>query len=133
MKAKLILLAEKITFDELGRVSATNLLLDVAQPIFPAQLPNVDVLTCFTRLPEEPEKTFFQIIVETSDGPSEPTRVPIDFQGRHEVFQGISLDDFELKQPGPVIFRFIHGDQDLATWILRGHEMHTGGTVGEAK
>jgi hypothetical protein len=137
MFAKLVLLAEDIQVDELGRISTKNLLLDTFLPSFPAKLAKVDLLTLWTRTPEESSRQMFEIVMQI-DGESVHTeRVLINFNEEFEAYQGISLDGLDVEKPGAIVFRFVHNAEDRAVWIMRSHEMTAApsivGPVGEAK
>jgi len=130
MFAKLILLADEIAFDDQGRVTATRLALDIVKPSFPATLDRLDLITCWTRGPDEAPDQSFEIILQTPTGGSPPEQVPVHFGENHEAWQGLSLDGFVLEQPGPYVFRFTQNRQDRGIWILRAHHAPEG--VGEA-
>ncbi len=130
MFAKLILLADEIAFDEQGRVSAKHLALDVVRPSFPSTIEKLDLITLWTRGPDEPADQSFEIILQTPTGGSPPEAVPVQFGENHEAWQGLSLDGFVLDQPCPYFFRFTQNRQDRGVWILRAHHEPTG--VGDA-
>jgi hypothetical protein len=130
MFAKLVLLAEEISFDDAGRVSAKNLALDLVGTTFPMTIARLDLLTLWTRMGDEPESQVFELLLQTPTGQAPPERIPVDFKDQAEAWQGISLDGFVLEQPGPYIFRFTQGTQDRAVWILRAHQVNEG--VGDA-
>lgn len=130
MFAKLILLADEIAFDDAGRLSAKHLALDVMCPKFPHTLENLDLLTLWTRTPDEPAEQSFEILLQTPGGASPPEAISVNFGESNEVFQGLSLAGFELDQPGPYIFRFLQNRQDRGVWILRAHPAPE--AVGEA-
>ena len=130
MYAKLVLLAEDISFDDGGRVSAKNLALDLVFPSFPATITKLDLLTLWTRTPDEPADQAFEILLQTPTGQAPTERIPVQFGDGSEAWQGISLDGFELEQPGPYIFRFTQGTIDRGVWVLRAHHIPEG--VGEA-
>jgi hypothetical protein len=121
MFAKLILLAEEIEMDAEGRVSTRNLALDLAVPAFPHTLSRLDLLTLWTRAPEEPSKQSFEIVLQTPNGAAPPEPIEVDFGEAGEAWQGLSLDGFELEAPGPYVFRFTQGRQDRGVWVLRAH------------
>lgn len=121
MNAKLILLAEEIGFDEAGRVSAKNLALDLICPSFPHVIEKLDLLTLWTRIPDESPDQSFEILLQTPTGGSAPESIPVQFGAGFETWQGISLDGFVLEQPGPYVFRIVQGRQDRGVWILRAH------------
>ena len=130
MYAKLVLLAEEISFDDAGRVSTRNLALDMVHPTYPATVSRLDLLTLWTRTPDEPARQEFEILLQTPTGQAPPERIPVDFGEGHEAWQGLSLDGFVLEQPGPYVFRFTQDRSDRAVWILRAHHAPDG--VGEA-
>lgn len=122
MQAKLILVAEKIEAGQNGQVSAHNLALDVMRPSFPATLDSLDLFTIWVRAEDEPAEQDFQLIIQTSEGSTPPERVPINFEDRREVVQGISLDGFTLDKPGAYIFHFRQNNEHRGTWVLRAHQ-----------
>jgi hypothetical protein len=140
MFAKLVLLAEDISVDELGRISANKLLLDTFQPSFPCTLGKVDLLTLWTRGMDESTRQVFEIVLQV-DGESVHTeRIMINFGENYEAYRGISLDGFEIAKPGAIVFRFMHNGEDRAVWVMRAHDMadapsaeaESGNGVGEA-
>ena len=130
MFAKLVLLAEEVSFDDAGKVSAKNLALDIVRPSFPATLDRLDLLTLWTRAQDEADSQVFELHLQTPTGAAPPERIPVEFGENGEAWQGISLDGFTLEQPGPYVFRFTQGPQDRAVWILRAHHAPDG--VGDA-
>lgn len=130
MHAKLVLLAEEVSFDDAGRVSTRNLALDLVQTSFPATISRLDLLTLWTRGPDEPASQAFEILLQTPTGQAPPERIPVEFGENHEAWQGLSLDGFVLEKPGPYVFRFTQDKVDRAVWVLRAH--HAPESVGEA-
>jgi hypothetical protein len=123
MYAKLVLLAEEISVDSLGRISTTHLLLDTFHESFPATLPKVDLLTLWTRGMDEATRQVFEIVLQI-DGESVHTeRIMLNFGENYEAYRGISLDGFEVVKAGPIVFRFMHNGEDRAVWIMRAHPM----------
>jgi hypothetical protein len=132
MYAKLVLVAEGFDFDDQGRVSAKNLLLDTVHTSFPAVIESMDLLTLWTRGPDEPRKQIFQLALKIGNEElGAPEHIPIDFQEGYEAWQGISLDGFTIDQPGPIVFHFSQNGEERGVWILRAHG--TMPSVGEAK
>lgn len=130
MHAKLVLLAEEVSFDDAGRVSASRLALDIVRSGFPATLDRLDLITLWTRGPDEPANQSFELLLQTPTGQVPPERIPVQFGEAWEAWQGLSLDGLVLEQPGPYVFRFTQDKQDRAVWILRAHHAPEG--VGEA-
>ncbi len=132
MFAKLILVAEKIAFDDTGRITAHNLLLDTVQPSFPAVMDSMDLLTLWNRAQDEPSKQIFELALQIDGEVLPPEHIPIDFGDGYEAYQGISLDGFEIAKPGAIVFRFTQHGEDRGVWIMRNH-VAASGEVGEAK
>jgi hypothetical protein len=132
MYAKLILLAEDIAFDDLGRISAKNLSLDVFVPSFPATLEKLDLLTLWTRGQEEAAKQLVELSLRVGDNWLPPETIPVEFGEDFEAFRGISLDGFQIDAPGPVIFRFHQQGEDRGVWIMRVHPMPSASETADA-
>lgn len=121
MEVRLLLVANEIRFDELGRVSAERLLLDVVHPVYPAAVEKLDLLCAWTRNADEPDQSAFFLSVEMGGAESERERIPLDFKGRSECFQGISLDGFQITHAGNVVFRLFDGGRECAQWVIRAY------------
>lgn len=132
MYAKLILLAEDFEFDDLGRLSASNLLLDAYFPSFPAKLEKVDLLTLWTRGKDEPAQQLFELNLQVGEERHPPEHIPVRFGDAYEAFQGISLDGFEVEKPGAIIFHFTQQGQDRGVWVMRCHPLPQPQASGEA-
>jgi hypothetical protein len=123
MFAKLVLLAEQISFDDLGRVSTEKLLLDTFHPSFPTVLPKVDLLTLWSRGLDDSSRQMFEIVLQIDGEAVHTERILINFGEDYEAYKGISLDGFQIEKPGAIVFRFVSDGEDRAIWVMRAHDM----------
>lgn len=123
MYAKLILVAQDISFDDEGHLSAGKLALDITRPNFPSTLEKMDLLTIWTRGKDEPDTQNFQLSVMHGDQTSPPEQITVRFGENYEAMVGLSLDGFVLESARPYIFRFTQNGEDRGVWVMRCHEM----------
>ncbi len=135
MYAKLILIAEEITFDDQGQLSATNIALDVVRPSYPTTLEKMDLLTLWTRGRGEPAEQLFTLQISVGEQQFPLERIRVDFGDNHEAYVGLSLDGFVIDKPAPYVFHFQQNGEDRGVWIMRTHQLTPKATqpMAEAK